>query len=85
MGGETKMTDDNSAIVKIVANHTREYAELQTKYKNLMEVHLETLKKYQAVSIKYDDLKNEIVHDFDLILRGKIAAPIFYQKYLGWQ
>ena len=49
---------NNSAVVKIVANHTHEMSELQTKYKNLMEVHLATLKKYHGKCLELDEIKS---------------------------
>ena len=40
---------------------------LQANYNNLLEVHMETIKKYEAKSIECQDLKNEIVKDLEAV------------------
>ena len=53
----------NRATVKVVRQQIHEINDLRAKYKTLMEVHLETVKKYKAKSIECDELKTEILAD----------------------
>lgn len=57
----------NSAVIKIISNHTREMSELQTKHNTLLEIHLETIKKYQAKSIELSDIKQKFIDDLDAL------------------
>ena len=47
----------DSAIIKIVANHTREYNELDTTYKKLGVKHLSLLRNHKDLVENFTDLK----------------------------
>jgi len=57
---------DNSAVVKIIAKHTREYNELDILYKKLgtrhltlLQVHKKTLEKMAQLESQHHDLKEQ--------------------------
>ena len=50
---------DNSAVVKIIAKHTKEYNELSVKFKTLMKVHTKTVNDFADKSLAYAELKRD--------------------------
>ena len=50
---------ENEAVVKIIANHNREFKELSGKFKALMIVHTKTVNDFADMSLTYGELKKQ--------------------------
>ncbi len=53
------MTTENSAVVKIIAKHTKEYNELLNQHNALMVVHTKTVNEFADMSLKCGELKRK--------------------------
>lgn len=79
------MTTENSAVVKIVAQKTKEYNDLDTRYKKLgvkvlslidkhktlMEVHMKTVTALRVLTGKYEEQRREIVEGLNACIETK--------------
>ena len=50
---------ENEAVVKIIANHNREFKELNGKFKALMIVHTKTVNDFVDMNLVYGELKKQ--------------------------
>lgn len=77
---------DNAAVVKIIANHTREYNELDRLYKKLgvkhltlMEVHKTTLEKMAKLESQHHDLRADHI----IVVERAVTVKQLYTKLKG--
>ena len=87
------MTTGNSAVVKIIAQKTKEYNDLDTTYKKLgnkfiflkkrydtlMEIHEKTLRNEYNLTGELKEQRLEMVEDLKTI---KKATPVNINKYI---
>lgn len=53
------MSDNNSAVLKIIAQHTKEYNELLIQHNALMVVHTKTVNEFADKSLECGELKRK--------------------------
>ena len=61
---------DNSAVVKIIAQHAREYNELSTKYTDSVSRERDVSNAYADLKILYDHVRKENKR-LKILLEGK--------------
>ena len=50
---------ENSAVVKIIAKHTKEYNDLLSEHNVLMKVHVKTVNDYADKCMAFNELKKQ--------------------------
>ena len=69
--------------IRVMTNASKAF-ELHGEYETLLEVHMETIKKYQDKSIECDDLKNEIVEELKG-MKYELGTNYFDYYILKWE
>ena len=81
------MTDEinNSAVVKIIANHTREYNDLLRDYNELMAVHLKAVNDCSEIESKRYDLRKDNVELRKLLKQATKDCKVAQESLDGAQ
>ena len=71
---------DNSAVVKIIANHTKEYNALILQHNTLLKVHVKTVEDFGKLDLKAYELRKQNKKLRDMLMRWEKENKILQES-----